>query len=258
MKQINSKLIIFSILISALLLSACGAKATADPNQKMTEIAATVQAQLTQSAPIIPTNTNTPVAPTETLTITPAAPTNTPEGAAATSTMVVIPSQPSGTSDDDANFVSDVTIPDGSTLKAGEQFTKTWRFQNIGKTTWTTDYAIQYLEGNLMGKDSALTFKLAKNVAPGEYGDVSVIFTAPLEPGVYSSYWKLLSVDGYYFGDVVSITIKVGTPTPTIPGLTATPVPTATKKPKTATPTVVTPTEETTEEPTEEPTADPS
>lgn len=253
MKQKNSKLIIFSILISAIVLSACGAKATADTNQKMTEIAATVQAQLTMSAPVIPTSTNTPVPPTQTLTITPASPTNTPEGAAATSTLVVIPTQPSGTSEDDANFVSDVTIPDGSMLKAGEQFTKTWRFQNIGKTTWTTDYSIQYLEGNLLGKDSALTFKLAKNVAPGEYGDVSVPFTAPLAPGVYSSYWKLLSIDGYYFGDVVSITITVGNPTPTIPGLTATPVPTATKKPKTATPTVVTPTEEPTAEPSVEP-----
>lgn len=254
MKRTTRKLIILSMLISTLVLSACGAKPTADPNQKMTEIAATVQAQLTLSAPVIPTMTATPVPPTETLTITPAAPTKTFEGAAGTSTLVVIPSQPSGTSDDDANFVSDVSIPDGSTLKAGEQFTKTWRFQNIGKTTWTTDYSIQYLEGNLLGKDSALVFKLAKDVAPGEYGDVSVPFTAPMEPGVYSSYWKLLSVDGYYFGDVVSITIRVGNPTPTIPGLTATPIPTATKKPKTATPTV-SPTVET---PTEEPTAEPS
>jgi len=244
---------IVTILISILILTACGAKPTADTNQKMTEIAATVQAQLTMSAPIIPTSTNTPVPPTQTLTITPAPPTSTVEGAAGTATQVVIPTQPSGTSADDANFVSDVTIPDGSTLKAGEQFTKTWRFQNIGKTTWTTEYSIQYLEGNLMGKDGALTFRIPKSVAPGEYLDVSVPFTAPQTPGVYSSYWKLLSSSGYYFGDVVSITIKVGNPTPTIPGLTATPVPSATKKPKTARPTA-SPTEVT---PTEEPTADP-
>ena len=253
MKRINIKLIVFTILISTLILTACGSKSTADPNQKMTEIAATVQAQLTMSAPIIPTSTNTPVPPTQTLTITPAAPTNTLEGAAGTATPVVIPTQPSGTSSDNANFVSDVTIPDGSTLKAGEQFTKTWRFQNIGKTTWTTDYSIQYLEGNLMGKNGILTFKIPKSVAPGEYADVSVPFTAPVTPGVYSSYWKLLSSNGYYFGDVVSITIKVGNPTPTIPGLTATPAPSATKKPKTATPTSTTEVP-----PTEEPTADPS
>lgn len=35
------------VIVSAILLTACGAKATVDPNQKMTEIAATVQAQLT-------------------------------------------------------------------------------------------------------------------------------------------------------------------------------------------------------------------
>jgi len=53
---------------------------------------------------------------------------------------------------DDANFIADISIPDGTTLQAGEQFTKTWRFQNTGKTTWTTEYAIQYLEGNLLGR----------------------------------------------------------------------------------------------------------
>lgn len=256
MKRTKISFTLFTLIIGILVLSACGGKPTADPNQKMTEIAATVQAQLTQSAPVIPTSTNTSAPPTQTLTITPAAPTSTLQGAAPAATLVVIPSQPGGTSDDDANFVADVTIPDGSTLKAGEQFVKTWRFQNIGKTTWTTDYAIQYLEGNLLGKGDELTFKLAKGVAPGEYLDVSVPFTAPTAPGVYSSYWKLLSLDGYYFGDVVSISITVGNPTPTIPALTATPVPTATKKPKTPTATPVTPTVEPTEEPTEEPTTE--
>ena len=48
------------ILITAVLLAACGGKPKADPNQKMTEIAATVQAQLTQSAASNPTSTPTP------------------------------------------------------------------------------------------------------------------------------------------------------------------------------------------------------
>lgn len=205
------------VIVSAILVTACGAKATVDPNQKMTEIAATVQAQLTQSAPVIPTITPSPVAPTITMTITPAPPTATSQGALPTATLVVIPTQPSSSTTDNALYVSDVTIPDGTTFKPGEQFTKTWRFQNIGKTTWTKDYAILYLEGNLPGRNGVLIFNLAKDVPPGEYADVSVLFTAPATAGNYSSYWKLYNSSGYIFGDAVSVSIQVGSPTPETP-----------------------------------------
>lgn len=208
-------------LMLALLLTACGAKPTADPSVKMTEIAGTVQAQLTQSAVLNPTATMTSPPPTATATITPAAPTNTPEGMAATATKIVFPTQPAN-STDNAKFIADVTIPDGTSMLAGEQFIKTWRIQNTGKTTWTTDYAIQYLEGNLQGRNSVLTFNITQAVPPGEFVDVSVPFTAPAKAGAYSSYWKMLSASGYYFGEAVSINIVVGVPTSTVAAPTAT------------------------------------
>lgn len=228
------------VIVSAILLTACGAEATVDPNQKMTEIASTVQAQLTQSAPIVPTTTPSPVAPTNTMTITPAPPTATSEGALPTATLIVIPTQPVTTTTDNAIFISDVTIPDGTTVKPGEQFIKTWRFQNTGKTTWTKDYSILYLEGNLQGRNGVLIFNLVKDVLPGEYADVSALFTAPATAGNYSSYWKLYNSSGYVFGDAVSVSIQVGNPTATAVPPTATTAPptaTATKKVKTPTPT---------------------
>jgi len=250
-KRIIGTMVVF---VSAILLTACGAKATVDPNQKMTEIAATVQAQLTQSAPVIPTTTPSPVAPTTTMTITPVPPTATSEGALPT-TPVVVPTQPGSTTTDNAIFVSDVTIPDGTTVKPGEQFTKTWQFQNTGKTTWTKDYAILYLEGNLQGRNGVLIFKLSKDVPPGEYADVSALFTAPAAAGNYSSYWKLYNTSGYVFGDAVSVSIKVGSPTTTVapptattapPTVTATKnviIPTPTQSPTPETPTAEIPTE---------------
>lgn len=245
---------VFSFLATAAillaLLSACAAKPTADPNQKMTEIAGTVQAQLTQAAALIPTITSTPVPPTATYTITPAQPTNTPAGMPATATLAVIPSQPAGSTTDDAKFISDVTYPDGTTVRGSEQFTKTWRFQNTGKTTWTKDYSIQYLEGNLQGRNGDLTFKLLQPVPPGEFAEISVLFTAPTNPGTYSSYWKLLSANGYYFGDPVSINITVGIPSPTVPPPTATTTPTKT--------TTAGPTATASETPTETPTTEPT
>src|SRR6185295_11416560 len=33
-------------------------------------------------------------------------------------------------------FVADITIPDGSVLKPGEDFTKIWRIQNTGNCRW--------------------------------------------------------------------------------------------------------------------------
>lgn len=209
------------VLTLVLLLTACGAKPTVDPNLKMTEIAGTVQAQLTQAAALLPTATMTSPPPTATATITPSAPTNTPSGMAPTATRIVFPTQPAS-STDNAKFIADVTIPDGTSMLAGEQFIKTWRLQNTGKTTWTTEYAIQYLEGNLQGRNSVLTFNLVQAVPPGEFVDVSVPFTAPAKAGAYSSYWKMLSASGYYFGEVVSISIYVGVPTSTVDAPTAT------------------------------------
>lgn len=222
---------VVTLSLLLLMLTACAAEPTVDPNLKMTEIAATVQAQLTLSAPVIPTATNTEVAPTATLTITPAPPTKTSEDVTATATTIVVPTQ-SGPSNDNAKFISDITVPDGTILKAGEQFTKTWRVQNTGKTTWSIAYAIIYLEGNLPGRNNTLIFNLTKEVPPGEFADVSALFTAPAQPGNYSSYWKMYSANGYAFGEVLSVSIQVGTPTATVP-------PTATSTPKpTKTPTI--------------------
>src|SRR5512143_3278895 len=37
-----------------------------------------------------------------------------------------------------AQFVADVTVPDGTSYAPGTTFTKTWRLKNIGSCTWTT------------------------------------------------------------------------------------------------------------------------
>ena len=50
-----------------------------------------------------------------------------------------------------AQFVADVTVPDGTTFAANQTFTKTWRLKNIGFCTWTTSYALVFDSGNSMG-----------------------------------------------------------------------------------------------------------
>lgn len=209
----------------AVLLTACSGKPTADPNQKMTEIAATVQSGLTQAAAANPTATPT-LTPTATPTPSPVTPTVL--SVVSSPVVVNIPTQPQTSTADNALFISDVNFPDGSVVKPGEQIVKTWRLQNTGKTTWTKDYAILYLEGALYGKDNQLMFKLPAEVKPGEYADLSVPFTAPASPGSYSSYWKLYNASGFVFGDAFSVKISVGEPTATGKAPTATLTPTVT------------------------------
>ncbi len=96
------------------------------------------------------------------------------------------------------SFVKDVTIPDGTVLKPGDIFTKTWRLQNRGTCTWTSDYYLVFTSGDPMGGTTAV--RLPGNVAPGQYVDVSVPLTAPDSLGRQVSYWMLRNPSGALFG----------------------------------------------------------
>ena len=51
-----------------------------------------------------------------------------------------VPRAHAQTSCDQAQFVSDLTAPDGAAFAPGAAFTKTWRLANIGTCTWTSAY----------------------------------------------------------------------------------------------------------------------
>jgi hypothetical protein len=106
------------------------------------------------------------------------------------------PTQPNCT--DKAGFVSDVSVPDGTTYAAGTAFTKTWRLKNIGTCTWTTGYNLVFSSGEKMsGPDS---IALPKSVPPGQTVDVSVNLTAPANSGTYRGNWMLRSASLRTFG----------------------------------------------------------
>jgi hypothetical protein len=91
-------------------------------------------------------------------------------------------------------FVEDVNFPDGSEIPVNTVFTKTWRLQNIGSCTWTTDYAVVFFTGDSM--DSPRAVPLVENVAPGQFANISVNMVAPAVPGDYTGYWKLRNAEG--------------------------------------------------------------
>jgi hypothetical protein len=99
---------------------------------------------------------------------------------------------------DMAQFVSDVSVPDGASFMTGAAFRKTWRLLNTGTCTWTTAYKLIFVSGDPLGAPSAVN--LPVDVPPGQMLDMSVNMTAPLTPGHYTGRWKLSNAAGLPFG----------------------------------------------------------
>lgn len=98
---------------------------------------------------------------------------------------------------DRAQFIADVTVPDGTIFAPGYTFNKTWRLKNIGTCTWT-NYSLMFDSGEKMGgPDSAL---IPTSVAPGQTVDITVPLTSPTTAGTYRGYWKLKNSVGVPFG----------------------------------------------------------
>lgn len=128
---------------------------------------------------------------------------------------------------DAAAFVDDVTVPDGTVFAPGEAFEKVWRIANSGSTTWTEDYALVHVDGDLLGAPTSVP--LGRVVPPGGEAEVRVPMIAPQLPGTYIGYWKMKNAAGEVFGfglvGTQTIWVKIvvsesatPAPTPTPPG----------------------------------------
>ncbi len=219
MKKKRASLFLVYLLI--LSLAACNLQpaATSAPalNAGATAVAQTVQALIEQSAPggtataspIPAPATAIPVTAMPAMTATPAAITNTPGGS---STQVC----------DNAEFISE-TIPDGTIEPPGAAFVKKWQLKNIGSCTWTSSYAIVFLNGDNLGAPNVVS--MGQNVAPGDTISMAVNMQAPAAPGNYTGNWTLRNASGVLFGLGKSdgpfwIKISVVAPTATSSGLT--------------------------------------
>ena len=104
----------------------------------------------------------------------------------------------SQTACDQAQFVADVTVPDGTRFLPGARFTKTWRLKNTGTCDWTRDYELVFDSGDRLG--GAYQIELGRSVLPGKTVDITVVLVAPKDPGEYTGYWLLRNEEGEEFG----------------------------------------------------------
>ena len=137
-----------------------------------------------------------------------------------------------------AALLQDLSIPDGTILKPGQQFTKTWRVQNNGSCDWE-NYKLVFVRGSLMGGNSPTLLPM---VSSGNTLDISLELFAPSYQGEYSGFWQIQSDQGSLIGPELHYTIRIPGPTATNTATataTATPTATATATPtSTYTPTI--------------------
>lgn len=134
------------------------------------------------------------------LSATPGLPQPTPTIAgSATATNQPVVQSPGPTSKcDAAQFLADVTYPDGSIVPRGTTFVKIWRIRNVGTCTWTTSYSIVFNSGDALNGPAAVA--MPGSVSPGQYIEIPVTLTSPTKDGGYRGYWKLRNASGALFG----------------------------------------------------------
>jgi hypothetical protein len=174
---------LLTVLAVMILSTACNfpSEPTVQQPGPATLAARTVEAILTQAssgtqAPVFTTNTPAPTQP-------PIGPSPTSEETACV---------------DQAAFIADATIPDNTTIPAGNSFLKIWTLENAGSCTWTTAYKLTFFGGELMGASPEIG--LQTSVLPGGSVDLAIDLIAPTSPGTYQGFWRLRNTEGDYFG----------------------------------------------------------
>lgn len=158
--------------------------------------------------------------------LTGAAPTSTPFATltpvlAITQTALSTTPEPSPTTNPCFNllYIADVTIPDGTRLKAGETFTKTWQVQNIGGCAWRAGFTFRHVGGDAM-RGTPVT--LTEAIPTGAKRELSVELVVPSGiNGIIESAWRMADDTGAFFGDTLTVQIIVGDVT--TPAVTSTP-----------------------------------
>lgn len=169
-----------------------------------TQAVSTFASSLTETLVAVPTFSFTPEA---TNTITPTALSETPLPTATTNPCYNL------------LYIEDATIPDGTQMKAGEVFTKTWLVQNIGGCAWRAGFKFQHVGGELMRGETVV---LTEAIPTGAKREISVELVVPSGiNGLIQSSWRMADENGVFFGDTLSVNIVVGNIT--TPAVTNTP-----------------------------------
>ena len=169
----NGKHIITFMLLTGMVLSACGGQPT-----QVTPTPAAVTPVIPVTGETVteaPATVEASVTPEPTSTVPPPRPTNAPDCT------------------NKASFIADVTIPDNSEMMGNTTFIKTWRVMNTGTCVWAFDYTLAHYAEESLSAPAAVPLGLTY---PGESLDISVFLTAPNTVGVHKGYFVIRNPEG--------------------------------------------------------------
>jgi hypothetical protein len=109
------------------------------------------------------------------------------------------------------HFISDLTVPDGTVVAAGDRVDKRWQVENNGTCNWDGRYRLRRISGPDFGlpEDQALYPARASTQVT-----IRMLLQIPAEPGVYRSAWQAVDPQGQLFGDPIFVEVVVGTSSP--------------------------------------------
>lgn len=200
---ISSLFLLVTIILVACNFPNSASQKVSSPDVVATAAALTVQALSTQLAGGTEVSPVSPNTSTVDVTLTPQPTQASSSATAAPPTMVpasATPATPTPTPIpcDRAKFVSE-TIPDGTSITPGANFTKTWVLKNNGSCTWNSGYSLVFVSGDAMGGPAAQQLTTG-SVAPGQDVEIKVDLKAPSTEGTYRGNWKLRNATGAVFG----------------------------------------------------------
>ena len=103
-------------------------------------------------------------------------------------------------------FVEDISIPDGTIVSPNASVDKRWLVQNNGSCNWDSRYRLKFVGGLEMGATTEQALYPARS---GAQATIRINFTAPGEPGTYTTAWQAIDPNGEPFGDAIFMEIVV-------------------------------------------------
>lgn len=103
-------------------------------------------------------------------------------------------------------FLTDLTIPDGTSVSPGAELDKRWQVKNTGTCNWEVGYTLRLIAGPEMGAPPVHPLYPAR---AGAEAVIRILYTAPAASGIYRSAWQAHTPDGAPFGEPIFIEIVV-------------------------------------------------
>ena len=107
---------------------------------------------------------------------------------------------------DKADFISE-TFVDGTTVPAGQSFTKSWTIRNSGSSTWNSNYRLRWVSGTNLSSHADV--QVSGTIPPGTNYTFNIPMTALNATGTYREDWKFINASGLTIPISASSTVWV-------------------------------------------------